>query len=266
MMQANSTQTKVSIITIFKNASDLIEATMVSVLEQTYPNLEYVLIGSRLDDPTVPIVQQVLARYPDRPSTLHFEATPGISQAMNTGVTHASGEILVHLHAGDRFLAPDVIDHVIQTRQDDPWRWAVAGSRVVNAAGHTQHIYRAAPDYRVLNKKNMIPHQSTFLARDIFLKHGLFRTDLKQAMDYEYWLRIAFAGGERYRVLPFETTAFLAGGRSSQVRELLRYLWRIRRETRPYRTGTYAGADLVFLGRVFAFWLYSQMKAPRLTA
>lgn len=261
-MQTIHPTTQVSVITIFKNASDLIEQTMLSVLRQTYPDIEYVLVGSSPYDETVPVVREVLSRYGDRTASLHFEATPGISHAMNRGVECATGEIVIHLHAGDRFLAPDVIARVMETRQNDPWRWATAGSLVVDAQGRSKHIYRASPDYQVLNKKNMIPHQSTFLARDIFLKHGLFRTDLKQAMDYEFWLRIAFAGGERYRVLPFETTAFLEGGRSSKVRELLRYLWRIRRETRPYRTGSYASADALFLGRVFAFWLYSRIKSP----
>jgi hypothetical protein len=128
------------------------------------------------------------------------------------------------------------------------------------ASGRPSHVYCPRPIYRRLLKQNFIPHQSTFLVRDIFARHGLFRVDLKQAMDYEFWLRIAFEGGERYQVLPFATTYFLEGGRASRLFELLKYLVLVRRELRQWVSGLTPLDDVVFLARVAAFWVYSALR------
>jgi len=79
-------------------------------------------------------------------------------------------------------------------------------------------------------------------------------------MDYEFWLRIAFKGGERYKELPFITTCFLDGGRSSQVGELLHYLIILRREMRRWVHGLTLLADMLFLARVVLFSGYISLK------
>jgi glycosyltransferase involved in cell wall biosynthesis len=233
---------------------------MISVLEQTYPNIEYVIIDGKSEDSTLDLINTTIKKYPSRPVKVLSEADEGIADAMNKGILLATGKIINHLHAGDRFIDNSVLDRVMRSYTTDLWRWGVAGSIVVDRKGNQKHIYKAHDDYRVLLKKNCIPHQSTFISKDVFTKHGLFDKDYKQAMDYEYWLRIAFKGNERFVVLPFNTTYFLDGGRSSNILELLHYSKRLRTTIGKYGCKTSKASDLIFLLRVLAFHSFYTIK------
>ncbi|QNP30037.1 glycosyltransferase family 2 protein [Cylindrospermopsis curvispora] len=250
----------VTVVTICRNAEPQIEVTMMSVLQQTYRNIEYVIVEGESTDETLQIVNKIASNFPLRTIKVISESDYGIADAMNKGVLNSSGDIIIHLHAGDSFIDKNVLDQVVQTYMKSPWRWAVAGSIVVNENRIATHVYRPLNDYKKLIKKNFIPHQSTFLVRDIFDKHGLFRVDMKQAMDYEYWLRIVFAGGERFTILPFNTTYFLSGGRSSKLFELLRYLIYTRNDLRTWGVKLSFFEDTIFLGRVIAFRCFAEVK------
>lgn len=251
----------VSVITICRNAEDIIVPTIESVLKQTYPHLEYTIVDGLSSDKTVEKAKATARLFPERSVQVFSERDNGIADAMNKGVRLSTGQIIAHLHAGDRYVDNRVIEKVIESYSVSSWRWAVASSVVVDAAGRPGHVYHPHPDCGTLLKKNCIPHQSTFLVRDIFTRHGLFRVDLKQAMDYEFWLRITFKGGERYQVLPFTTTYFLEGGRSAHTLELLRCLAQLRRELRASLRGLTWMDDAVFLARVAAFAAYACLRS-----
>jgi glycosyltransferase involved in cell wall biosynthesis len=251
---------KISIITICKNAESIIAKTAKSVLEQTFADIEYIIIDGKSTDRTLGVIHDVVKIYPHRQVKIVSEEDDGIADAMNKGVLLASGEIIAHLHAGDRYIDNLVIEKVMESYHKNVWRWGVAGSIVVDDLGNEQHIYKVSSDYKMLLKKNCIPHQSTFLVKDIFDKYGLFDTEYKQAMDYEYWLRIAFRGNERFTVLPFATTYFLDGGISSNIFELLKYLYKLRKSMHRYGFSVNILDDFVFLSRVLAFYLFHKMK------
>jgi len=250
----------ISVITICRNAEKHIRATMLSVLDQKYANIEYFIVDGNSSDETIKIVKEVSGRYPYRKIEIISERDSGIADAMNKGIRLASGEIIAHLHAGDRYIDSLILSKVAQSYIKDSWRWGVAGSVVVNASGKKLHIYNAEPDCKTLLKKNCIPHQSTFLVKDIFDTYGLFDVSYKQAMDYEYWLRIAFKGKERYRILPFNTTYFMDGGKSSNIFELLKYLHMLRKTLSGYGCKVTALDDLVFLSRVMVFYVFYELK------
>ena len=254
------TQKDITIITICKNAESVIAGTMKSVLAQSYPSIEYIVIDGRSTDRTLDIVKDMAAQYPSRDIKVRSEPDSGISDAMNKGIKYANGKIINHLHAGDKYIDNAVIDKVMKSHDHIKWRWAVAGSIAVDPSGKPLHLFKAEPDYRVLLKKNCVPHQSTFLVKDIFDKHGLFDVNYKQAMDYEYWLRIAFKGNERYVVLPFNTTYFMEGGRSSNIIELLRYIIMLRKSMRAYGCKTSALSDVIFIARIVAFYILLKIK------
>jgi glycosyltransferase involved in cell wall biosynthesis len=250
----------ISVVTICLNCEPLIAATMRSVLDQTYKRLEYVVVDGLSSDGTVDAARRIAAEYPDRVVRIFSERDAGISDAMNRGVVRSSGELIAHLNAGDRYVDESVIERVIESYSLERWRWAMGIAIVVDCSGTTRHIYRPSADLLTLRKKNFVPHQSTFLVRDIFDRHGLFRTDYPQAMDYEYWVRIAFKGGEQHHLLPFVTTYFLDGGRSAAVSQLVRYLWRVRRLMREYGCPTTNFEDLRFVARVIAFAGYYRAR------
>lgn len=250
----------ISVITICKNAEKTISGTMESVLNQTYPNIEYIIVDGKSTDNTLNIAYDIAKKYKNKKINFFSEEDSGISDAMNKGILLSSGKILNHLHAGDRYISDFVIEKVVDSYIKNNWRWGVAGTIVVDSDKCQKHVFKPQSDYKVLLKKNCIPHQSTFLIRDIFNKHGLFRVDYKQAMDYEYWLRIAFKGRERYQVLPFNTTYFLDSGKSSDIIELLKYSYRLRKKMEDYNCKISKLSNVIFLVRIFLFHVFYRFK------
>jgi len=239
----------------------LIAGTMRSVLEQTYPHIEYVVVDGLSADGTVSRAHRVLAEFPNRDVRIFSEADRGIADAMNKGIGLTRGKLIAHMHGGDRYVNPQAIAQVVDSQRQLGWRWGVASSQVVDLEGRVKHVYRPAASTRALLAKNTVPHQSTFLLRDVFDRHGLFRTDIRQASDYEYWVRIGLHGNESITVLPFVTSCYLEGGGSDRIGELISVLWKIRTEMRRDGAGNGYFADLLFVSRVAAFWAYWHLRA-----
>jgi glycosyltransferase involved in cell wall biosynthesis len=233
---------------------------MRSVLDQTYDRIEYVVVDGLSADQTVAIAHRVAAEYPQRDVRIVSEADRGIADAMNKGIRLTTGALVAHMHSGDRYVDSQVISRVVESHQRLGWRWGVGSSNVVDKRGRVSHVYQPSGAPRSLLAKNTIPHQSTFLVRDVFERHGLFRTDLKQASDYDYWVRIGLQGDETVAVLPFVVSCYLEGGGSDRIRELLGVLWQIRSEMRRWKAGNSYVSDLLFVSRVAAFWAYSHLR------
>jgi glycosyltransferase involved in cell wall biosynthesis len=246
----------VTVITICKSAEHVIGNTMMSVFSQTYPFIEYLIIDGKSNDRTVSIARSLANSNSTKRTLVVSEHDAGISDAMNKGVLLAKGELITHLHAGDRYINNRVIEKVVNSFLKESWRWGVAGSIVVDSAGNEKHHFLPDPNINNLLKKNCIPHQSTFLVKDIFEKHGLFSNDYVQGMDYEFWLRIAFKGNEKYAVLPFDTSYFLEGGRSSNIVQLLQHLYKLRKQLHEYNCNTNMLLDSLFLAKVLLFSIY----------
>jgi putative colanic acid biosynthesis glycosyltransferase len=90
----------ISIVTVVRNGRDSIERTIQSVLKQSYPNLEYIVIDGASTDGTVDIIRQ----YADRISYWTSEPDMGIYDAMNKALDHVHGEGHLFLNAGDYFV------------------------------------------------------------------------------------------------------------------------------------------------------------------
>jgi len=91
-------QPKISIITVTFNAVHLLEGTVQSVLSQTYPNIEYIIIDGASKDGTVGLIE----KYQNRISYWVSEADGGLYDAMNKGLEAATGDYVWFLNAGDR--------------------------------------------------------------------------------------------------------------------------------------------------------------------
>lgn len=101
---------KLSVITIvFNNARD-IERTMLSVLDQTYGNMEYIVIDGASTDGTLDIIK----RYEDR-LILRSEKDKGIYDAMNKGLALATGDYVLFMNSGDEIYAADTVEKVFAT-------------------------------------------------------------------------------------------------------------------------------------------------------
>ena len=100
---------KISVITISYNAEKEIEKTILSVISQTYSNIEYLIIDGASKDDTMVIVN----KYKDRISHIVSEPDKGIYDAMNKGVKYATGEWIVMMNAGDIFNNESVLQNIM---------------------------------------------------------------------------------------------------------------------------------------------------------
>lgn len=167
----------VSIITIVYNCKDTIEATILSTINQTYENIEYIIIDGGSTDGTV----EILNKYKHFFSYWVSEKDKGISDAFNKGIIHANGHILM-LNAGDIFINNNIIEKIsIFLKQP-----IVAFEVISNSSRKVGKAH-----YIPKNNLNLsrIPHQGAFVHKSIYMKYGLYSIGFKIRMDYEFFAR-----------------------------------------------------------------------------
>ncbi len=100
----------VSIITVTYNAEKYLDETIESVLAQTYPNIEYLIIDGNSSDQT----PEIIKKYQDKIDFWQSEPDQGIYDAMNKGLAKATGEYVWFMNAGDTIDTPDTLSRVIE--------------------------------------------------------------------------------------------------------------------------------------------------------
>lgn len=173
-MDIKPVSAKISIITVCYNASKTIEDTILSVINQKYDNIEYIIIDGGSTDQTLDIIK----KYTNELSYWISEPDKGIYDAMNKGIAHGSGEFFYFLGADD-LLCEDVIRTI-------PWnkyktkdiiygniKYKTSGKIIVGKTSNWQLTYRN------------IPHQAIFYGRKIFKKlHYRYDIQYKSYADY----------------------------------------------------------------------------------
>lgn len=101
----------ITVITVCKNAEKYIGATLKSVISQTYSNIEYIIIDGASTDNTMDIVEKIAKEFP---IIYQSEADNGIYDAMNKGITLATGDYIHFLNAGDTFAENDTLCKVVE--------------------------------------------------------------------------------------------------------------------------------------------------------
>ena len=114
-MENNNLKTSpvVSVITVCYNAGETMEKTLLSIMDQTYDNIELVIKDGGSSDNTRDIISKIIKQYPSRCVIFESSADSGIYDAMNRGVEISSGQWLIFINAGDEFYKNDVIEKVI---------------------------------------------------------------------------------------------------------------------------------------------------------
>ena len=101
-------QPKISVVTVCYNAVNDIEKTILSVINQTYPNIEYLIIDGGSTDGTMDIVN----KYKDKIDVIVSEPDKGIYDAMNKGIDRATGDWINFMNAGDCFFEKETVNSV----------------------------------------------------------------------------------------------------------------------------------------------------------
>jgi glycosyltransferase involved in cell wall biosynthesis len=179
----------VSIVTPSYNKGTFIEETILSVMNQTYPNIEYIVTDGCSTDGTL----DILRRYEDRLKWIS-EPDKGQSDAINKGWGMAKGEILAYLNADDTYM-PWAIEEAVKYLAGHPSAGMVYGDcNIIN--GDSQLVGPCVEprfDFvELLCGWCIIPQPAAFIRRQVIDEVGYLDTSLHMGMDYDLWIRIGF--------------------------------------------------------------------------
>lgn len=186
-LKENNTQPLVSIITIVLNGEQVLRKTIESIINQSYPLIEYIIIDGGSTDKTVDVIKE----YDTRIAYWSSAADIGISDAFNKGIAQAHGEIIGLLNAGDWYEI-DTVQNVIDAYTASVNIGVVCGALQFWREGRREYLCQSEPE--LLERDMSITHPTCFLTRNLYDSVGGFSNEYKYAMDYELLLRAKNSG------------------------------------------------------------------------
>lgn len=207
---------KVSIITINLDNLCGLKKTVLSVLEQQYHDYEYIIIDGASSDGSVEWITQISSKNPSL--TWISERDAGVFNAMNKGIRIAKGEYLLFLNSGDYLVDSNVLNNVFsKDRTSD----ILIGQLLVSSNGQIIGHLLPQPHYSLAYfVHGSIAHQASFIKRDLFLRFGLYREDLKFMGDWAFFLQAIVLNDCSISTLGFDISNYNTEGISSNKKNL----------------------------------------------
>lgn len=213
---------KVSIITVVYNGAEFIRDCIESILNQTYPDIEYIIVDGKSTDGTVDIVQS----YGKKVTRFVSEPDKGLYDAMNKGIRLATGDVIGLLNADDFYRHNRVIENMVAlfVRSNSD---AVYGDMIYVERNTTEKLKRYWRSGWYTDNAFlwgwMPGHLSFFAKRSVYEQYGSFRLDMKNAADYELMLRFIHKNKIKLAYMDEVTIVMRMGGISnSSVKNRLR--------------------------------------------
>lgn len=205
---------KITIITVCFNSASHIEDAINSVHNQDYKRIEHIVIDGNSTDGT----QEILRKHEKKLAFWMSEPDNGIYDAMNKGLSRATGDIVGILNSDDFYFDNQVISKIADAFSTDGID-AVFGDLIFvdpNDLNRTVRTYSSKNWHPDRFAKGYMPaHPTFFVKRNFYEKHGLFETDYKIAADYEMLIRLLYVHKLKYLYLPIKMVKMRKGGVSS---------------------------------------------------
>jgi glycosyltransferase len=206
---------KISVVTAVYNRQLTVGQALDSVLSQTYPAVESIVIDGASTDGTLAAVEP----YRQRLGVLISESDQGIYDALNKGIKHATGDVVGFLHADDVFENSEVLAKVAAAFKD-PAIDAVYGDLVYVQHHDISQVIRywksGEYDDVALSHGWMPPHPTFYVRRSVYERLGGFDTRYRIAADYDSILRFLAVGKIRAAYIPEVLVRMRAGGISNR--------------------------------------------------
>lgn len=196
-MNFREQKTRFTIITCTYNSQEYLGECIKSVENQDFKDFEHLFIDAFSTDNTLEIIKDYQLRHPEQVRIVQQEPK-GISNAMNTGIENAVGEIIMHLHSDD-YLYNNKVLNLVDKKFKETNSMVVVGNCLYKKVDGFHSIWPKNKFALYLFHKfmgsylffrNGIPHPSTFIKKEVFERDGMFLEDLKVVMDYELWFRL----------------------------------------------------------------------------
>lgn len=178
---------KISIITVCYNSIATIEDTIRSVIDQSYKNIEYIIIDGGSTDGTLDVIN----RYDSHVDKCISESDKGIFDAMNKGVEMATGDVVGLINSDDIFNSNQSLEKVMKIFNSSPELDSLYADLYYVSQKNINNIVR----YWVTGKQKPFirgwhpAHPAFYVKKDIYNKRGLYNVDLSLAADFEIMLR-----------------------------------------------------------------------------
>jgi len=215
---------KISIITPCFNAEKYIEQTIKSVLNQEYPNLEYIIIDGGSSDKT----KQIVNKYKNKIDIIISEKDKGQYDAINKGLKLATGDVMAWLNADDVYFpwTLKTVNNIFQKFNEVNWIGGIPA--FLNSEGCLTTVYNRAAvkpskfiknGYFRCNYLGPLQQESMFWRREVVSSCGMLDLNYPLAADFELWMRFAEKHDLYSLSLPLAAFRKHEGCRSANNRE-----------------------------------------------
>ena len=206
---------KISIITVVWNNKETIQDAIESVLQQTYKDIEYIIVDGGSTDGTVEVIES----YGKKIDQFISEPDKGLYDAMNKGIKLATGDIIGILNSDDFYINKDVISVISKSFEQHKVNSLFADLVYVNPNNLDKVVRRYSSANFHPNKFAlgwMPAHPTFFVTKACYKKFGLYKTDYRIAADYELLTRFLFHHKISYYYLNKTIIKMRMGGISTQ--------------------------------------------------
>jgi glycosyltransferase len=204
-----------TLITVTFNACASLEETILSVQQQHYNNLEYLIVDGGSTDGTLEMVK----KYAEVVTSFVSEPDKGIYDAMNKGLKRATGDVVGFLHADDRFAHPRVLNDIMAAFETKPSDALYGDLQYVTSFEPLKvlrHWKSGAFNCQLIKKGWMPPHPTVYFKRSLLKQIGYFDTSYKIAADYDWLLRLLQVEDVSVDYLPEVLVYMSTGGTSNK--------------------------------------------------
>jgi len=206
-------QPLVSIITVVFNGAKTLEQTIQSVLNQTYSNIEYIIIDGGSTDGSINIIK----KYQDKIAYWVSEPDKGIYDAMNKGIAKATGEWIGIINSDDWY-EKDAVQHVISASIQYPEVSVFHGLQRYIKQDESLLLVCGASSSNLTN--TMFEHSTSFVKRECYSTYGKFNDSYKIAADYDLMLRL-YKKEIQFYLIENVITNFRLTGKSENLNNFL---------------------------------------------
>lgn len=247
---------KVSCITVCYNSEDTIRACISSIINQSYKNIEIIIIDGSSTDATVPIIEEVSKKR----ALIISEKDHGIYDAMNKGLQNASGDIIHFLNSDDRYASNDILAKVVENFQVSNACVCYGGINYTNK--NDKILAYWIPQKFKKGSFSMgwhTPHPGFFARRFVYQKLGVFNIELKIAADFDLMMRFMENDHVQTQLLPFPIVDMRSYGKSSRLMGIIQGFLDIRRSFAAQKKS----AGLFYFVRRYCPKIFRKIKLTR---